>query len=400
MTCNIIEDLLPLYADNICSDDSRDLIEQHIAQCEDCRKKLEAMTEQHDIPKKKGEAKMPFKKVKKHYLRIIIVTLIICVIAIIPSVTAIVLTVNDQCGTGRGWAVIAFEKRMTETVSYLKNGEYRQFLDHVDIVNQHEYSQEELSGFKDIFADEFKRFFEKYPIKKIKVIGRTGTPNDCTEGIVQAELETEYSDRQKAVYFYFYLGELYENSNDLYIDGFDIKCMSRDIPFIKDTQYDIPLDGNILSDMKIQLPILDFPDIGFTEEYFGHLKNAQKFEEVSSMSLFFYKEGKYENFKEFSDTMNADIQDLASAYDYIGCEVGALTYEPSDIINKGDMLYFRKVKLTFSDKDGEEFSVSFSMPIDPTGYPETITYFQDISYSDNAPDEFRTLFEKAFTLQK
>lgn len=44
LTCKIIEDLLPLYADGICSEDSRDIIGQHIAICPDCKEKLEAMT--------------------------------------------------------------------------------------------------------------------------------------------------------------------------------------------------------------------------------------------------------------------------------------------------------------------------------------------------------------------
>lgn len=43
-TCNIIQDLLPLYADNCCSEDSRRLVEEHLAQCESCREIHRAMT--------------------------------------------------------------------------------------------------------------------------------------------------------------------------------------------------------------------------------------------------------------------------------------------------------------------------------------------------------------------
>ena len=35
--CDIIKDLLPLYEDNICSEKSKDLIEEHLIECEDCR---------------------------------------------------------------------------------------------------------------------------------------------------------------------------------------------------------------------------------------------------------------------------------------------------------------------------------------------------------------------------
>ncbi len=36
LNCNVIRDLLPLYADQICSDESRGLVEEHLAECEDC----------------------------------------------------------------------------------------------------------------------------------------------------------------------------------------------------------------------------------------------------------------------------------------------------------------------------------------------------------------------------
>lgn len=36
MNCNVIRDLLPLYADQICSDESKKLVEEHLAECGDC----------------------------------------------------------------------------------------------------------------------------------------------------------------------------------------------------------------------------------------------------------------------------------------------------------------------------------------------------------------------------
>jgi len=40
ITCEIIKDLLPLYHDNVCSEDSRKLIEEHLSTCERCRGEL------------------------------------------------------------------------------------------------------------------------------------------------------------------------------------------------------------------------------------------------------------------------------------------------------------------------------------------------------------------------
>lgn len=41
MHCKIIEDLLPLYAEGLCSEESRAAVEEHIAGCDTCSEKLQ-----------------------------------------------------------------------------------------------------------------------------------------------------------------------------------------------------------------------------------------------------------------------------------------------------------------------------------------------------------------------
>ncbi|NKE05782.1 zf-HC2 domain-containing protein [Mesobacillus selenatarsenatis] len=43
ISCNLIRDILPLYVEDMASQDTRDLVEEHIASCEDCKKRLEEM---------------------------------------------------------------------------------------------------------------------------------------------------------------------------------------------------------------------------------------------------------------------------------------------------------------------------------------------------------------------
>ncbi len=43
MECNVILDLLPLYVDEICSKESRYLVEEHLKECENCQKVYENM---------------------------------------------------------------------------------------------------------------------------------------------------------------------------------------------------------------------------------------------------------------------------------------------------------------------------------------------------------------------
>ena len=60
--CDIIRDLLPLYAEHITSEASNALVEEHLAECEACRAELEQMEQpvpvrpeaQPDAPCKEG----------------------------------------------------------------------------------------------------------------------------------------------------------------------------------------------------------------------------------------------------------------------------------------------------------------------------------------------------------
>ena len=38
LTCEVIKDLLPLYVDDVLSDDSHALVEAHIASCKECKR--------------------------------------------------------------------------------------------------------------------------------------------------------------------------------------------------------------------------------------------------------------------------------------------------------------------------------------------------------------------------
>ncbi len=91
ITCDVIQDLLPLYVDDILSRDSRHLVENHLEACDSCQNVLEELqTEQQDHadPKHKSqieqEAKAAFQGVRRSILvkRILAVCLaVVCVLA-------------------------------------------------------------------------------------------------------------------------------------------------------------------------------------------------------------------------------------------------------------------------------------------------------------------------------
>ena len=57
LTCNTIQDLLPLWADDVLHPGSREEIEAHLAACPACRKKAEALrpqTQETSLPPRLG----------------------------------------------------------------------------------------------------------------------------------------------------------------------------------------------------------------------------------------------------------------------------------------------------------------------------------------------------------
>lgn len=58
ITCEIIKDLLPLYYDNVCSEDSRKLIEEHLLTCEKCRDELNQIDIEIKAVKKTEDVKV------------------------------------------------------------------------------------------------------------------------------------------------------------------------------------------------------------------------------------------------------------------------------------------------------------------------------------------------------
>jgi predicted anti-sigma-YlaC factor YlaD len=43
VSCEIIKDLLPLYHDGICSNDSKTMVEEHLAYCDSCKAELQVI---------------------------------------------------------------------------------------------------------------------------------------------------------------------------------------------------------------------------------------------------------------------------------------------------------------------------------------------------------------------
>lgn len=64
--CNIIKDILPLYTENLVSEDTRIFIEEHIEECRDCKRELENIQKSDKLTE--NISIVPLKKIKKKML--------------------------------------------------------------------------------------------------------------------------------------------------------------------------------------------------------------------------------------------------------------------------------------------------------------------------------------------
>jgi len=69
ISCEIIKDLLPLYYDRVCSNESRGLVDGHLNECDNCKSELQSMSEAiliNNIDRNMNEAEA-IKKLSKRW---------------------------------------------------------------------------------------------------------------------------------------------------------------------------------------------------------------------------------------------------------------------------------------------------------------------------------------------
>lgn len=85
--CEIIKDLLPLYADNVCSEKSVKIVEEHLSDCSDCSEEFRKIKECPVVPEvdedMKKAVKNAGKRIKKGKKKTIIETIALVLILVI-----------------------------------------------------------------------------------------------------------------------------------------------------------------------------------------------------------------------------------------------------------------------------------------------------------------------------
>lgn len=90
LPCGVVEDLLPLYIDELCGEETKVLVAEHLENCPACRSKYEAMrgptgmeaADSHPAEPEEEKARIALKKAASHYGRVaagaVLLALILC----------------------------------------------------------------------------------------------------------------------------------------------------------------------------------------------------------------------------------------------------------------------------------------------------------------------------------
>lgn len=388
VTCKVIEDLLPLYADGICSDDTKTVVEHHTAECSDCRKKLEAMTSEtignEEGGTEKPSPENPFKKLRRHYMRLVVCTLLICAAVLIPSALIFSLYIGDEIDRGISFSSITVSRELKEFGNMFKQGEYRKALGSVDLYYQDGYSDAEVAVFKDMFAEDLDEYFKKCPIKKVKVDADDGK---CESGYVYLYLDADNyggtgEDPELSIYF---------EARKTDIDSYTLTLVGCNVWTAPGCDYG--------RELNVSFPPLQLLRSDSAEDIFQEFRK-----EYTHMFLFLFTT---------AETLSADGQlyrddisknevissvyvqkfkELFADYSYIGCKSESMTYVRENILDYPS--YFSQpTVITMSTADGNEFTVKFDAPLlSDNG----ITHLKNVSYSDNTPEDFKKQFEDIF----
>lgn len=90
LPCEMVQDILPLYHDDVCSEVSKTLVGEHLKECEDCARVLKAIGEEIEVPKLEADAAKPLlsiqinwkkqtRKAKLKYICLGVVMFFLCI---------------------------------------------------------------------------------------------------------------------------------------------------------------------------------------------------------------------------------------------------------------------------------------------------------------------------------
>ena len=206
--CKIVEDLLPLYLDNVCSEQTKAAVEDHLRQCPECQKLIDH-TQAVELPHitlepSKGElaVKKGFRKIRIRWWASILATVIL--------LPLLLLSWNQYHNRGVHYSNIHELRIGNAFMQCIDEGNYKKAYTYIDI-----------AGLEQEWLD---RWFDKKTLENIEA---DGLKKFCEYG--------EALEAHGGIAGYKYIGISYcgkeDDGTDIYQLAFKIKYAGEEAPF-------------------------------------------------------------------------------------------------------------------------------------------------------------------------
>ena len=162
MKCIIAKDLLSLYAEGLCSEETSAELEKHINECSDCRLQLEHYHAniEKDIEEKTDDSQIkPMKKVSRKLKRnrLFVVLLSLVLTAIVGCIG--VLSYGELTNYGISFSLIADYFKLKNVSEKLADGDTQALIDVISFNSDNYYFASEISSFNS--PQEYKEVLKK-----------------------------------------------------------------------------------------------------------------------------------------------------------------------------------------------------------------------------------------------
>ena len=162
--CRVIEDLLPMYHDKVCSEESTALVEEHVKSCPQCSRMLSDLSTELFVSEESVDDIQPLKKIQKEYRKLRMGWLV-AVLAILVLIPMVLLLGNREKETAPEFtqeeALAVGEAFMTA----LTDGDYATAFSYCDVdakrrewMESHGYTEAELTNLE---ADGLNKFCQQ-----------------------------------------------------------------------------------------------------------------------------------------------------------------------------------------------------------------------------------------------
>lgn len=173
LSCNLIKDLLILYEDDACSEDSRQVVEEHLNDCPECSKYFQMLKSTDDVisdemkeafTKEDKVIKKGLKKIRRRWI-----ASLVAVLMLLPLLGLGILGYHEAHDDGIAFSNLDDIYRCMQYLKYIENKEFEKAAELVDFYQDGSQLEGDIPEYiTSMTEEEYQAYMKERFIKKLK----------------------------------------------------------------------------------------------------------------------------------------------------------------------------------------------------------------------------------------